>query len=62
MRGYITNYANNVTNDTNGPKFENADFSVEIPLPWMHKDLHLVAETANETGAALPASNVTKEG
>jgi 3-hydroxyisobutyrate dehydrogenase/glyoxylate/succinic semialdehyde reductase len=43
------------------PKFENADFSVEFPLQWMHKDLHLAAETAYETGAALPASNVTKE-
>ena len=43
------------------PKFENADFSVEFPLQWMHKDLHLVAETAYETGAALPAANNAKE-
>jgi 3-hydroxyisobutyrate dehydrogenase/glyoxylate/succinic semialdehyde reductase len=42
-------------------KFENADFSVEFPLQWMHKDLHLAAETAYETGAALPATNVAKE-
>jgi 3-hydroxyisobutyrate dehydrogenase-like beta-hydroxyacid dehydrogenase len=27
----------------------------------MHKDLHLAAETAYETGAALPATNVAKE-
>jgi len=43
------------------PKFENADFTAEFPLQWMHKDLHLAAETAYETGAALPAMNVTKE-
>jgi 3-hydroxyisobutyrate dehydrogenase/glyoxylate/succinic semialdehyde reductase len=27
----------------------------------MHTDLHLAAETAYETGAALPCANVTKE-
>jgi 3-hydroxyisobutyrate dehydrogenase/glyoxylate/succinic semialdehyde reductase len=42
-------------------KFEEEDFSVEFPLRWMHKDLHLAMETAYETGAALPASNVVKE-
>jgi len=42
-------------------KFEQNDFSVEFPLQWMHKDLHLAAETAYETGAALPCANVTKE-
>ena len=42
-------------------KLEQNDFSVEFPLQWMHKDLHLAAETAYETGAALPAANVTKE-
>jgi 3-hydroxyisobutyrate dehydrogenase/glyoxylate/succinic semialdehyde reductase len=42
-------------------KFEEGDFSVEFPLQWMHKDLHLAAETAFETGAALPATNVVKE-
>jgi len=42
-------------------KLEQNEFSVEFPLQWMHKDLHLAAETAYETGAALPCSNVTKE-
>jgi 3-hydroxyisobutyrate dehydrogenase/glyoxylate/succinic semialdehyde reductase len=43
------------------PKMEKGDYSVEFPLQWMHKDLHLAAETAYETGAALPCTNVTKE-
>jgi len=42
-------------------KLEQKEFSVEFPLQWMHKDLHLAAETAYETGAALPCANVTKE-
>jgi 3-hydroxyisobutyrate dehydrogenase/glyoxylate/succinic semialdehyde reductase len=42
-------------------KLEQNDFSVEFPLQWMHKDLHLAAETAYETGAALPAANCAKE-
>jgi 3-hydroxyisobutyrate dehydrogenase/glyoxylate/succinic semialdehyde reductase len=42
-------------------KLEQNDYSVEFPLQWMHKDLHLAAETAYETGAALPAANNAKE-
>lgn len=42
-------------------KMEKGDYSAEFPLQWMHKDLHLAAETAYETGAALPCTNVTKE-
>jgi len=42
-------------------KLEQNDFSVEFPLQWMHKDLHLAAETAYETGAALPSANCAKE-
>jgi len=42
-------------------KFETGDYSVEFPLQWMHKDLHLAAETAYETGAALPGMNAAKE-
>ena len=42
-------------------KFEKNDFSVEFPLQWMHKDLHLAMETAFETGAPLPAMGVAKE-
>ncbi len=37
------------------------DYDAEFPLQWMHKDLHLAAETAYETGAVLPAGNVVKE-
>lgn len=36
-------------------------YDVEFPLKWMHKDLQLAAETAYETGIAMPVSNVTKE-
>jgi 3-hydroxyisobutyrate dehydrogenase-like beta-hydroxyacid dehydrogenase len=42
-------------------KFETADFSVEFPLRWMHKDLHLAMETAFEAGVALPGTAVAKE-
>ncbi len=42
-------------------KFEAGDFSVEFPLQWMYKDLHLALETAYESGVALPASGVAKE-
>lgn len=42
-------------------KFEEGDFSVEFPLQWMHKDLHLALETAYEAGVALPATGLTKE-
>jgi 3-hydroxyisobutyrate dehydrogenase/glyoxylate/succinic semialdehyde reductase len=42
-------------------KFEKGDFSVEFPLQWMHKDLHLAMETAFETGVALPTTSVVKE-
>ncbi|MDA8099557.1 MAG: NAD(P)-dependent oxidoreductase [Nitrospiraceae bacterium] len=42
-------------------KFEADDYSVEFPLRWMHKDLHLATETAFETGAALPGMSAAKE-
>jgi len=42
-------------------KMETGDFDAEFPLRWMHKDAHLIAETAYETGVALPALNVVKE-
>ena len=42
-------------------KFEDGDFSVEFPLQWMHKDLHLAMETAYEAGVPLPATSVVKE-
>jgi len=33
----------------------------DFPLRWMQKDLHLVATTAQETGVAMPLTNVAKE-
>lgn len=36
-------------------------YDVEFPLQWMYKDLQLAADTAYETGVAMPAANVTKE-
>ena len=37
--------------------FQQADFS----LRWLHKDLHLAAISAYESGAAMPLTNVAKE-
>ncbi len=42
-------------------KLETGNYEVEFPLRWMHKDTELVAETAYETGAALPLENLAKE-
>jgi 3-hydroxyisobutyrate dehydrogenase-like beta-hydroxyacid dehydrogenase len=37
--------------------FQQADFS----LRWLHKDMHLVAVSAYETGVGMPLTNVVKE-
>ncbi len=42
-------------------KFESSDYSVEFPLQWIHKDLHLALDSAYEAGVALPATGVAKE-
>ena len=42
-------------------KYASEQFDTDFPLQWMHKDLQLVAETAYETGAALPVANAGKE-
>lgn len=42
-------------------KMESGDYDPEFPLRWMQKDLHLAAQTAYETGAALPIANLSKE-
>jgi 3-hydroxyisobutyrate dehydrogenase-like beta-hydroxyacid dehydrogenase len=42
-------------------KIESGDFEADFPLQWMQKDLQMVAETAFETGTAMPVSNVAKE-
>ncbi|KJE26608.1 NAD-binding of NADP-dependent 3-hydroxyisobutyrate dehydrogenase family protein [Geobacillus kaustophilus] len=36
-------------------------FPAEFPLEHMHKDLHLVAQSAYERGIALPLANLAKE-
>lgn len=42
-------------------KYIKGDFSVEFPLQWLQKDLHLAAQTAYENGIALPGTNTVKE-
>ncbi|WEG11847.1 NAD(P)-dependent oxidoreductase [Pullulanibacillus sp. KACC 23026] len=42
-------------------KWINDDYSPEFPLKHMHKDLHLVAETAFELNRAMPLANAAKE-
>jgi 3-hydroxyisobutyrate dehydrogenase-like beta-hydroxyacid dehydrogenase len=42
-------------------KIETGTFEADFPLQWMHKDMQLAADTAYETGVALPAANVVKE-
>ena len=37
------------------------NYEVQFPLEWMHKDLHLAAQTAYEHGQPLLLANVTKE-
>lgn len=39
----------------------NADYEVQFPLEWMHKDLHLAAVTAYENRQPLYLANTTKE-
>lgn len=42
-------------------KIESDTFDPDFHLKWMYKDLQLAADTAYETGVALPATNVAKE-
>ncbi len=42
-------------------KFASEQFDTDFPLQWMHKDLHLVAESAFETGVTLPATSAAEE-
>ncbi|GAB5550968.1 MAG: NAD(P)-dependent oxidoreductase [Saprospiraceae bacterium] len=37
------------------------DYSVQFPLEWMQKDLHLVTTTAYEHGQSLYMANIAKE-
>ena len=38
-----------------------ADYEVQFPLEWMHKDLHLLSLTAYEYDQPLYLANLTKE-
>lgn len=40
---------------------KNNDYEVQFPLEWMHKDLHLAAQTAYELKQPLYLANVAKE-
>lgn len=42
-------------------KIEKSDYATDFPLRWMHKDMHLAAVSAYETGVAMPLSNAAKE-
>jgi 3-hydroxyisobutyrate dehydrogenase/glyoxylate/succinic semialdehyde reductase len=42
-------------------KIESGDYTVEFPLRWMQKDMHLATVSAYETGVAMPLTNVAKE-
>ncbi len=43
------------------PKMENEDYDPNFPLQWMHKDLHLTAESAYELGVPMPSLQTAKE-
>jgi 3-hydroxyisobutyrate dehydrogenase/glyoxylate/succinic semialdehyde reductase len=43
------------------PLIEAGHFEAHFPLRWMHKDLHLAAQSAYEGGVALPVLNAVKE-
>ena len=42
-------------------KISQNQFDPEFPLRWMHKDLHLAAETAFAQGVSMPLANAAKE-
>jgi 3-hydroxyisobutyrate dehydrogenase/glyoxylate/succinic semialdehyde reductase len=42
-------------------KIESGTFDPDFHLKWMYKDLQLAADTAYETGVAMPATNIVKE-
>jgi 3-hydroxyisobutyrate dehydrogenase/glyoxylate/succinic semialdehyde reductase len=42
-------------------KITQNQFDPEFPLRWMHKDLHLAAETAFAQGVSMPLANAAKE-
>jgi len=43
------------------PKIETDDYEADFPLKWMHKDLHLAAQSGYEEQVAMPLVNAAKE-
>lgn len=43
------------------PKIEEDDYEADFPLKWMHKDLHLAAQSGYEGGVPMPLVNAAKE-
>ncbi len=42
-------------------RIASANYEADFPLRWLQKDLHLVAVSAYECGAAMPLTNAAKE-
>ncbi len=42
-------------------KFARNEYETDFPLQWMHKDLTLVSDTADETDVTLPTASAVKE-
>jgi len=42
-------------------KLESKNFEPEFPLKWVHKDLHLILQTAYENNVSLPLTSICKE-
>ncbi len=42
-------------------KIEAGDYEADFPLKWMHKDLHLAAQSGYETQVPMPLAGVAKE-
>lgn len=42
-------------------KIKEGNYEADFPLKWMHKDLHLVAQTAFENGIPMPSAAAVRE-
>ncbi len=42
-------------------KFIKNNYETDFPLKWMHKDLQLISDTADETKVTLPTTSAVKE-
>lgn len=43
------------------PKLESGNYETEFSLKWIHKDLHLLSQTAYENGKSLPLASLCKD-